>query len=546
MGKESESASDVQRNQGIRYAPMLANLVLTIAALQYVWFGLDTQRANLVIATFAVAITSALWFLFWLVFRSRIPSRPKWITVSIVICLVAITGSSFKIKGYTGDLVPIIGLRWSFDSNRPSKMDESDKPQAQADVSSAPAEFTWPQFLGPARNGVVSNVALDPDWESRQPTEIWRWSIGSEAGFSSFAVDGGRIITQLQDADQEVIVCCNIRTGTELWRYSYAARYQSELGGVGPRATPAVDESRVYAYGATGILTCLDSTQGQLIWQRNVVDEHGADVLEWGHSCSPLVLDGRVIVSTGLKRRDDISQKFATLAAYDKQSGKRIWSAGSDSAGYASPIHATLAGVPQIVMVNSSSITGHELTTGNVLWKTDLSVAHPIASQPAVFKDNQLLISKGYGVGAKLIQITRLDSDGALDVKTIWKSARVLQTKYTSAVIHGNYAYALSDGRPECIDLTADGRRRWKARGDYGHGQMLLIGGLILVQCEGGDVALLETNPKKLVEIARFTAFDYRTWNSPVVVGNLLLVRNDHEMACFELPLLSPKKAGGQ
>lgn len=538
------AASDAASNQGIRYWPVLANLLLTTAALLYIWLQHDGQRADLVIATFFVATVSSIWFLIWLLFRSRISPRPKWITFSIICGLAAATAGSFKIKGYTGDLVPIIRFRWSGDSSsgRANLNGTSAKSGRLVEAAFDPADYRWPQFLGPERNGVVRNLKLDPDWKSRPPVEIWRRAIGEQAGFSSFAVDAERVFTQQQEGERELVVCYDLQTGAQRWKYSHAARYESELGGVGPRATPAVSVGRIYAYGATGILSCLDANSGKMFWRRNVVDEHTAEVLEWGNSCSPLLFENLVIVSTGARKSgSSTSDNFATLAAYDKTTGDPVWSTGSDSAGYASPVFLRLAGVPQIVMVNAGSVTGHEPKTGVVLWTTDLEAESPSVSQPVACADDRLLICKGYGVGGKLIQILRHGS-GAFDAVTKWKWPRVMQTKYTSAVIHGGYAYALSDGKPECIDV-ATGKRRWKARGDYNHGQILLIGDLILVQCEGGDVALVEANPKKLVEVARFTAFDYRTWNSPVVAGNLLLVRNDQEIACFALPMISVPNA---
>ena len=72
--------------------------------------------------------------------------------------------------------------------------------------------------------------------------------------------------------------------------------------------------------------------------------------------------------------------------------------------------------------------------------------------------------------------------------------------------------------------------------GSYGHGQLLRAGNLLIVQAESGEVALVEATPEKYHELATLPALSSKTWNNPALAGHLLLVRNDQEAACYELP----------
>ena len=60
---------------------------------------------------------------------------------------------------------------------------------------------------------------------------------------------------------------------------------------------------------------------------------------------------------------------------------------------------------------------------------------------------------------------------------------------------------------------------------------------LLLVGAESGDIFLVEVNPNESKEVARFPALASKTWNNPALAGQYLLVRNDREAACYELPI---------
>jgi outer membrane protein assembly factor BamB len=120
-------------------------------------------------------------------------------------------------------------------------------------------------------------------------------------------------------------------------------------------------------------------------------------------------------------------------------------------------------------------------------------------------------------------------------MREVWHETGSLKTKFTNVAIHEGHAYGLSDGILECVRL-ADGKRMWKA-GRYGQGQVLRVGGLLLVQEESGDVTLVDASPEKHRVRARCDAIEGQTWNNLCLAGNRLLVRNAEEAACYELPV---------
>jgi len=101
--------------------------------------------------------------------------------------------------------------------------------------------------------------------------------------------------------------------------------------------------------------------------------------------------------------------------------------------------------------------------------------------------------------------------------------------------LHDGHLYGFDGPIFLCVDL-ATGKKLWK-KGRYGHGQVLLVAdqGLLVIISEKGELALVEANPKDLKELGKFQAIKGKTWNHPVITGNKLLLRNDEEMACFEV-----------
>jgi outer membrane protein assembly factor BamB len=197
---------------------------------------------------------------------------------------------------------------------------------------------------------------------------------------------------------------------------------------------------------------------------------------------------------------------------------------------------AELAGVQQLLWYSGQGISGHDVENGRVLWSFPWTNSEQvICSQPipqAGGKD-QVFASNGYGKGSALVRVNQ-SANGSWSVEPIWQS-RYMKTKFTSPILYQGYVYGLDDGILACLDLK-NGKLRWKG-GRYGHGQILLAGDLLLVLAENGIVVLVDPSPEALHQLGQFQALSGKTWSNPALAGKYLLVRNDHEAACYELPL---------
>ncbi len=380
----------------------------------------------------------------------------------------------------------------------------------------------WTDFRAPQREGRYQEMKIRADWPSQGLPLLWRQPIGG--GYASFAIADGLAFTIEQRRGKEVVVAYALETGREIWSHSWEAEFLETMGGNGPRSTPTWDEGRVYALGATGELHCLDAETGQAFWARNILRDNGAENLSWGMSASPLIVEEKVIVLPG-------GASGKSVVAYHKLSGKPVWKSLSDKQAYTSPMLISLAGRRQILVVSALRAMGLDPEDGSLLWEYPWTTQFDVnAAQPIILDENRFFISAGYGHGAALVKIAKVD--GSLTARTVWANKR-MKNKFNSSVLHQGHVYGLDEGILACLDVET-GEQNWKW-GRYGYGQVVLAGSHLIVLTEAGELVLVKATPEAHRELARFSAISGKTWNHPALAQGRLLVRNTTEMACFDL-----------
>jgi outer membrane protein assembly factor BamB len=470
----------------------------------------------------------------WFFFRSGYSTGLRRGGLIATLGLIVATVATVRVESFSGSLIPTLKFAWT------KAHDETLGELATNDgagvdlLTTSPLDF--PQFLGPQRNQVVTGANLSHDWSATPPQEIWRREVG--AGWSGFAVVNGFAVTMEQRGEQELVTCYAVDRGEPQWSSSVHSRHKTPLGFLGPRSTPTIHNGRVYAQGAAGILRCLDGANGKTIWQRDFFAEIGMTQSEaeravaWGRANSPLVVDDKLIVAVG----GPSEGQSVNVAALDLETGETIWEGSDQQISYASPITGDLLGTEQIVVTNERSVSGHDLQSGEELWEFSRpgnSGMDANCSQPIIVDSSHVLASKGYGMGAEMIQLTRSDA-GEWQATSAWSNRRILKTKFSNVSVVGDYAYALDDGVLCCADVNT-GERMWK-KGRYKYGQILAADDLLLVLGEFGELALVEASPTEYRELGRIQVLEGQTWNTLCLTGNRLLVRNAKEAACYELP----------
>jgi outer membrane protein assembly factor BamB len=454
----------------------------------------------------------------WAVLTRRFTTGARRVALLATILLGCSVFLVIRTGGLTAEFDNDFHWRWSKTPEQKLLAQSSEETAAPANVTGiTTAESGWSGFRGAQRDSTVHGVRIKTDWSAAPPVELWRRSVGP--AWSSFAAYNGRLYTQEQRGEEEIVACHDLSTGKPVWKHSDRARFYESNAGAGPRATPALSNGRVYTQGATGIVNVLDAATGAVVWTRNAVNDTGAKVPGWGIAGSPLIVNDLVIVAAS-----------GNLVAYDLASGKPRWQGPTGGSGYSSPQLVTINGVQQVVLLNSNGAISVSPADGRVLWEHKWEGV-PIV-QPGVTPNGDLLLSVSESSGLRRLAVAQ--GSGGWTVQERWTTEDI-NPWFNDFVVHNGHAYGFNGSSLVCVNLE-DGKLKWKGK-RYGYGQLILLPEqeVLLILSEQGELALAKATSDQFTELAHFPALEGKTWNHPVLVGNVLLVRNDHEMAAFRL-----------
>ena len=542
MGTKDQAPPDF-RTRTVRLIKLLAGCAVLGIGIQFVELINDnsTRNAISIIAAIVAYLGLMIWLGRWIATKSS-----RLVGVIAAIGLAMLPFVFFRLRGFSGEIIPQVEYRFASGRSLATPAASPSRPESASAQTQAPYQgLGFPQFLGPDRNGVIARREFETP-QGAFPDPLWKIDIGD--GWSGFAVENERCVTQEQRDDRECVSCYRISDGKLLWIHEETARHENSLGGIGPRATPTIHDGKVFAQGATGLVLCLDLKSGAPIWKRDLLEIVGWDQdasetqVTWGRSGSPLIVRDLCVLplggpDAGIAGRevDGVRLQGRGLIALEIATGKVRWANGSDQISYASPIVMRLDGVDQIVIVNEDSVSGHAIEDGNTLWSTPwsgMSNGSASCSAAAQVDANAFLVGKAYGEGSAAYEVR--SAAGGFEVKVRWKKPSLLKTKFSHTAVLGDHAFALSDGTLECVELK-EGKRVWaQPRGSrYGHGQTLLVDDVLVVQAEDGHVAIAAATTEGFEELATGEGLKSKSWNIPAIAGNYLLFRNDVEAIAY-------------
>jgi outer membrane protein assembly factor BamB len=393
----------------------------------------------------------------------------------------------------------------------------------------------WPQWRGPARNGVSHETGLLREWPKEGPKLVWQIK-DTGSGYSTPAVSGERLyLLGNEGMDNEFVQALSAKDGQRVWRTTLGkvGNPQQQPSFAAARSTPTVAGDLLYALGSDGDLACLETSTGKVRWQKSLRADFGGKPGVWAYSESPL-LDGDVLICTP-------GGAEATIVALNKKSGEVVWKSavpGGDDAAYASPLLIEAGGVKQYVQVLHKGLVGVAADGGKWLWRYGHTVSRFNANIPTPVVRDGLIYTAGAGTGGGLVRLKA--QDGSVMAEEVYFSPK-LPTAIGGAILVGDHMYGTTAQGMLCIEF-ATGNVRWEDRA-FGAAALCLADGRLYLHAEGGEVGLVEPTPEGYREKGRFSPPEQPTragpmekaWVYPVVANGRLYVRDHQKLWCYDV-----------
>jgi len=421
-------------------------------------------------------------------------------------------------------------------------------------------EANWPQLRGPTFDSISVETGLADSWPEEGPPVVWTRELGQ--GYSSFAAVGDRVFTQVQSLYQQSVVCLYAESGDAVWSYNYGWPYEG--GGLypGPRSTPTWHDGRLYFASPDGMIGCLDADKGHLLWSSNPKKAHRGRGTDFGYACSPVIVEGKVIVPVGGLN--------ASVVALDARDGSIVWSSGDSSASYATPLPILRHGRPVVVTPLENSIAAFDVGTGKRLWEIEFSEGYDEHSAAPLYREPYLCVASPFRAGAKCYRLVderppadkqengsddgdpsnankSSAADPARDELPVvkWESPKFSNDIASSVLVDGRlYGFDLKDpqsrldrpsrGEFRCLDFET-GRVIWSTI-KVGQANLIVADEKLILFTDSGELILVRTGTDEYIELARTQVFrDEICWTSAALHRGCIYLRTQTRAACVYL-----------
>ncbi len=346
------------------------------------------------------------------------------------------------------------------------------------------------------------------NWAEAPPHVLWRVPLTN--GFSSFAVSSGRAFTLVSATVSgqltEYCLALEADTGRTLWSTPIDEIPYYDGTGVwgvpnGPRSTPTVDGGWVYTFSAFLRLNCLNATNGQVKWSKDLESEYDGVVIGWQNAASPLIVDDLILVNSNGRPNEH-------LMALRKDDGSLLVSV-----------------VPE---------------TGAVLWRYAFPYNGTSSAASPVVGGDLVYCSAAYTTGSGAARVT--GSGTNLVASQAWRKPGQLMNHWCTPVYYNGHLYGMYGQNTlsfRCVEL-ATGTQKWPVTPDFGYGSVLVVSGKILAMSELGDLVLVEPNPDAYTEIARISVLAGHSWNVPAISNGRIYARSTTEAVCLDVATAMP------
>jgi outer membrane protein assembly factor BamB len=397
----------------------------------------------------------------------------------------------------------------------------------------------WPQWRGPTRDGIASSETSELRALPRDPEILWRMRVGE--GHSGPLIVGGKLVYTDQVEGKEIAHQVDLKTRKEIWRKTYDPN-PAEYGnfGQGPRSTATVDGDRLYVQSGRGKLACLSMKDGSALWAVDFEKDFGATwfgnkkgnpaskgtaAQRHGNNGAPAILGDRIFAGVG-------DPQGATLVAFNKFTGKKLWQAGNDRSAYSSLMAGKLGGVDHVIHYNADALVGADAASGDILFRFPIKTGAKRHTVTPILTDDSVWVSSHNQGQIK----TRVNGRGKAE--NAWTNAKV-KTMLATPVLVGGHLYGLGTTAGKstdfvCVDFET-GEEKWnQSRAFPDYASIIVVGDKLLALNSTGELLLIKANPEKYEELGRIQACG-KTHSHPAYVDGVLYARDARQIVALKL-----------
>ncbi|MFB0554738.1 MAG: PQQ-binding-like beta-propeller repeat protein [Phycisphaerae bacterium] len=389
----------------------------------------------------------------------------------------------------------------------------------------------WPQFHGPNRDNISTEIGLLKKWPKNGPTLLWT-TRGLGHGFSSISIANGMIYTASSIGNNTVVIALNL-DGKVLWKVKNGKAWTGAHPG--SRSTPTIDGNRLYHQNPHGDIICLNAKTGNKIWQFNIIEKFNSKVPRWALSES-LLVDGDHLISCP-------GGPQTCMVALDKTNGSVVWKAPSigELASNASPTLFEYKGLRIITTLTSKSFIGVNADTGELLWRIKHETYYDENIMKPIFHDGEVFISTVVVGSVKWKVIVK---DGKASLEETWRTQQldnhhggvilVNENLYGSSTIRNSVGRGLSQVLV-CLDWKTG---RIKYRDKCVEVSLTYADGMLYALSVDGVMGLVQLTPigHELVSYFKIPKGGKgKSWAHPVVCGGKLYIRHGEFLYAYRL-----------
>lgn len=369
----------------------------------------------------------------------------------------------------------------------------------------------WPQWRGPQRTGISTETGWKTKWSGGRPRQVWSAQIGE--GYSGVAVANRRAYTVGNAGGQDTVFCFDAASGKIVWKYSYPCPSGDYSG---PRATPVVEDGRVYTLSREAQAFCFDAVSGKVIWGNDLRRTAGAQTPTWGFAGSPLIEGEKVILNVN-----------AAGVALNKANGRIAWKSTPTTPGYASPVAYNLGKERLAVIFAAKGAVGVRVADGRPVWQFPWETSYDVNAADPIFAGSDVFLSSNYGKGCVLLHTHTSQP------QVIWQN-RSMKNHFNASVLYNGAFYGNDENTLRCVDLRT-GAERWSLRG-MDKGGLIVADGKIIALSGRGELIIAQATPARYTELARAQVLDGTCWTQPTLANGMLYCRNhEGKLICLDL-----------